>query len=97
MYTTGQPTLWEIVYPGSLVPDMVEYISYDTTDFLQAEGHMALTCPADLETSCTVLRYVVRECGKEQVFSLRPQVGEILTLTPTLSKPSQGFLQQPCI
>ena len=28
----------EIVYPGNLLPDMVEYISYDTTDFLQAEG-----------------------------------------------------------
>ena len=27
----------EIVYPGSLRPDMVEYKSYDITDFLQAE------------------------------------------------------------
>ena len=41
----------EIVYPGNLRPETVEYISYDTTDFLQAEGHIALTCPADLETS----------------------------------------------
>ena len=78
----------EIVYPGSLLPDMVEYISYDTTDFLQAEGHIALTCPADLETSSAALRYVLRECGKEQVFSLRPQVGEILTLTPTITNKS---------
>ena len=82
----------EIVYPGNLRPDTVEYISYDTTDFLQVEGHIALTCPADLETGsagCT-LRYNLRECGKEQVFSLRPQVGEILTLTPTITnKPTQ--------
>ena len=80
----------QIVYPGSLLPEMVEYISYDTTDFLQAQGHIALTCPADLETSSAALRYVLRECGKEQVFSLRPQVAEILTLTPTITnKPAQ--------
>ena len=80
----------ETVYPGNLRPDTVEYISYDTTDFLQAEGHIALTCPADLETSSAALRYILRECGKEQVFSLRPQVGEILTLTPTVTnKPTQ--------
>ena len=78
------------MYPGNLRPDTVEYISYDTTDFLQAEGHIALTCPADLETSSAALRYILRECGKKQVFSLRPQVGEILTLTPTITnKPTQ--------
>ena len=80
----------ELVYLGNLPPDTVEYISYDTTDFLQVEGHIALTCPADLETSSAALRYILRECGKEQVFSLRPQVGEILTLTPAITnKPTQ--------
>ena len=80
----------QIVYPGSLRPNMVEYISYDTTDFLQVDGHIALACPADLETSSAALRYVLRECGKEQVFSLRPRVGEILTLTPAITnKPTQ--------
>ena len=79
-----------IVDQFSLRPDKVEYISYDTTDFLQAEGHIAPTCPADLETSSAALRYVLRECGKKQVFSLRPRVGEILTLAPTITKkPSQ--------
>ena len=69
---------------------MVEYTSYDTTDFLQAEGHIALTCPADKETSSAALRYVLRECGREQVFSLRPRVGEVLTPTPTITnKPAQ--------
>ena len=80
----------EIVYPGSLRQNMVEYISYDTTDFLQVEGHIALACPADLVTSSAALRYVLRECCKEQVFSLRPRVGEILTLTPAITnKPTQ--------
>ena len=65
----------EIVYPRYLRPDIVEYISYDTTDFLQAEGHVALDCPADLEASSAALRFVLRECGREQVFSLRPRVG----------------------
>ena len=63
---------------------------YDTTDFLQAEGHITLTCPADLETSSAALRYVLRECDREQVFSLRPRVGVNLTLTPTITnKPTQ--------
>ena len=75
----------EIVYPGSLRPDVLEYISYDTTYYLQAEGHIAVTCPADLETSSAALRYVLRECGSEQVFSLRPRVGETPTLTPTIT------------
>ena len=80
----------EIVYPGSLRPDIVEYISCDTTDFLQTGGHISLACPADLETSSAALLYVSRECGREQVFSLRPRVGEILTLTPSITnKPSQ--------
>ena len=80
----------EIVYLGSLRPNMVEYISYDTTDFLQVEEHIALTCPADLKPSSAALRYVLRECGKEQVFSLRPRVGVILTLTPAITnKPTQ--------
>ena len=80
----------EIVYPGNLRPDTVEYISYDTTDFLQSEGHIALTCPADWKTSSAALRCILRECGKEQMFSLRSQVGEILTLTPTITnKPTQ--------
>ena len=82
----GRTPRRKIVYPANLRPDTVENISYDTTDFLQAEGHIALTCPADLETSSAALRYILRECGKEQVFSLRPQVGEILTLTPTITK-----------
>ena len=63
----------------------MEYILYETTDFLQAEGHIALACPADLETSSPALRYMLRECGREQVFSLRPQMGEILTLTPSIT------------
>ena len=75
--------------PGNLRSNLVEYILYNTTDLLQAEGHIALECPADLETSSAALRSVLRECGREQVFSLHPQVGEILTLTPSITnKPS---------
>ena len=40
----------EIVYPCTLSPNIVEYRLYETTGFLQAEGHIALACPADLET-----------------------------------------------
>ena len=49
----------EIVYPGALHPNLVDYISYDVTDFLQAEGDIALACPVDLETNSAVLRYIL--------------------------------------
>ena len=70
----------EIVYPGALYPNLVDYISYDATDFLQAEGDIALACPADLETKSAALQYILRECGKERIISLRPQVGEVPTI-----------------
>ena len=67
----------DIVYPGALCPNSVEHVSYDETDFLQAEGDIVLACPADLKTNSAALRYVLRECGIEKVFSLRPKVGEM--------------------
>ena len=68
----------EIIYPGALHPNLVDYKSYDVTDFLQAQGDIALACPAALETNSAALPYILREYGKERVFSLRPQVGEVL-------------------
>ena len=70
----------EIFYPGALYPNLVDYISYDVTDFLQAEGDIPLACPADLETKSAALRYILRGCGTERIFSLRTQVGEVLTI-----------------
>ena len=52
------------MYHGSLRPNLMEYISYDMIDFLQAEGDIALACPADLETNAAALRYVLREYGR---------------------------------
>ena len=57
-----------------------------TTGFLHAKGDIALAFPADLDTNSGALIYVLRECEKERVFSLRPQVGEILTLPPKMTK-----------
>ena len=80
----------EIVYPGILRPKVVQYTSYDTTDKLQAEGEIVLACPADLVTNSAALHYVLREWGKEQVFSLRRREGEALMLTPAFTRiPSQ--------
>ena len=79
----------EILYPGALCPNSDEHVSYDETDFLQAEGDIVLACPADLKTNA--LRYVLRECGMESVFALRPEVGEILTIPPDINpNPSQN-------
>ena len=63
----------KIVYPGALYPNSVEHVSYDETDFLQVEGDIVLACHADLKTNSAALRYVLRECGMESVFFLRPK------------------------
>ena len=39
-----------------------------------------MACPADLETSSAAFRYILREHGKERVFSLRPSLDEVLTI-----------------
>ena len=78
----------EIVYPGALYPDLVDYISYDVTDFLQAERDIALAYPADLEANSAALRYVLREHGKERIFSLRPRVGEVFTIQQEITENS---------
>ena len=81
----------EIVYPGALYPNSVEHVSYDETDFLQVEGDIVLACPADLKTNSAALRYVLQECGMESVFSLRPMVGEMLTIPPDVNpNPNQS-------
>ena len=60
--------------PESLRPNVVQYISYNTTDNLQA-----------------MTRFALHECDREQVFSLRPQVGRgVVTLTHFITnKPLQ--------
>ena len=80
----------EIVYPDSLRTNLVEYIFCELNDFRQAAADIASVCPADFVTSSAALRYVLHECGKEQVFSLQQQVGKVLTLTLSKTKkPSQ--------
>ena len=81
----------EIVYPGALYPNSAEHVSYDETDFLQVEGDIVLACPADLKTNSAALRYVLREYGIEIVCSLRPKVGEMLTIPPDVNpNPNQS-------
>ena len=73
----------QIVFPGALRPNLVDYIVYDQTDFLQVQGHVAICCPADLNTISAALRYILRECDK--IFQLRPTVGDVLTIPSSLS------------
>ena len=75
----------QIVFPGALRPNLVDYIIYDQTDFLQVQGHVAICCPADLNTNSAALRYILRECGSDKIFQLRPTVGEVLTIPSSLS------------
>ena len=71
----------QIVIPGALRPNLVDYIVYDQTDFLQVQGHVAMCCPADLNTNFAALRYIFCECVIENIFQLRPKAGEVLTIT----------------
>ena len=75
----------QIVFPGALRPNLVDYIVYDQPDFLQVQGHVAICCPADLNTNSAALRYILRECGSDKTFQLRPTVGEVLTFPTSLS------------
>ena len=81
----------QIVFPGALRPNLVDYIVYDQTDFLQVQGHVAMCCPADLNTNSLALCYILRECGIENIFQLRPQVGEVLTI------PASSFLDNQIV
>ena len=67
------------------MPNLVDYIVYDQTDFLQVQGHVAICCPADLNTNSAALRYILRECGSDKIFQLRPTVGEVLIIPSSLS------------
>ena len=80
-----------IVFPGALRPNLVNYIVYDQTDFLQVQGHVAMCCPEDPNTNSAALRYILRECGIENIFQLRPKVGEVLTI------PASSFLDNQIV
>ena len=79
------------MFPGPLRPNLVDYIVYDQTDFLQVQGYVALCCPADLNTNSAALRYILRECGIKNIFQLRPKVGEVLTI------PASSFLDNQIV
>ena len=81
----------QIVFPGVLRPNLVDYIVYDQTDFLQEQGHVAMCCPADLNTDSAALRYILRERGIENKFQLRPKIGEVLTF------PASSFLDNQIV
>ena len=51
---------------------------------LQVHGHVAICCPADLNTKSATLSYILRECGSDKIFQLRPTVGEVLNVPSSL-------------
>ena len=66
--------------PVALRPNLVNYIVYDQHDFLQVQGHVAICCTVDLNTSSAALRYIRRECGSDNILQLRPKVGEVIPI-----------------
>ena len=69
-----------IVFSGALRPNLVDYFVYDQTDFLQVQGHIAICCPADLNTNSAALRYILREFGSDSITQLRPKGGEVVNI-----------------
>ena len=51
----------ELIYHGAVRPQLVDYVQYANTDFLQAPHHIVLCCPANLETNSAALCYLIRE------------------------------------
>ena len=74
----------ELIYHGAVRRQLVDYVQYANTDFLQAPHHIVLCCPANLENNSAALRYVIREHGADTIFQLRPEIGNILTLPTSL-------------
>ena len=75
----------QIRLPSALRPILVDYIVYDRTDYLPVQGHIAICCPADLNTNSAALRHIFREMGSGNIFQLRPKVGEILFIPASSS------------
>ena len=48
----------EILQPGALRPQLVEYIIFYQTDILQAPRHITLCCSVNLETNSAAFTYV---------------------------------------
>ena len=74
----------KIFYTGALEAQLVEYVQYANTDFLQAPHHIVLCCPAKLDTNSAAFRYIIREHGADAIVLLRPEVSSILTLPASL-------------
>ena len=74
----------ELIYHGAVRPQLVDYVQYTNTDFLQAPHHIVLCCPANLETNSAALRYVICEHGADTIFQLRPEIGNLVTLPRSL-------------
>ena len=52
---------------------------------MQVQGHVGICCPADLNINSAALRYILRQCGNDETFQLRSKVGEVLTISSSLS------------
>ena len=50
-----------------------------------------MCCPADINTNSAALRYILRESGIDNIFQLRPKVGEVLTI------PASSFLDNQIV
>ena len=75
----------ELIYHGAARPQLVDYVHYANTDFLQAPNHIVLCCPANLETNSAALRYIIREHGADSFYQHRPEVGNILPFPTSLT------------
>ena len=49
------------------------------------QAHIAICCPAELIFYSAALRYILLEYGSDNIFQLRPKVGEVVTIPASSS------------
>ena len=81
-----RPGKWLITQPKTR-PSLLQWISHDKTDILQAPGIVVLCCPADLDSHAAMTRYVVREYGQKAIFQRRLAIGKALLLPRSQTAP----------
>ena len=76
-----------LITQSKVQPIYPQWIFYENTDRLQAPGIVVSCCPADLDSSSAMTRYVIREYGQEALFRRRPAVGKALHLSRSSNTP----------
>ena len=74
------------------LPKYSDSITYQNDDLFLASGHVVIAMPADMNPRSAMASTIVREYGKEELFKMRPQVGQVLSI----NRGDQSFIHLMC-